>query len=36
MNQERLEFDLKLIQVRRPREGPHSQRAAKGRSQIRD
>jgi hypothetical protein len=36
MNQERLEFDPKLIQVGRRREGLHSQHAPKGRPQIRD
>jgi len=36
MNQERLEFDPKLIQVGRPREGSHSLRDPKDRSQIRD
>jgi hypothetical protein len=36
MNQERLEFDPKLIQVGPPREGLRSQRDTKGRSQIRD
>jgi len=36
MNQERFEFDPKLIQVGRPREGSHSQRDPIGHPQIRD